>query len=411
MTRLVDRVVAGLVRRRAQLPGWLLRVIEIPAKQPDSKIGRLASRALGGRRTPPEPTEVPRASIRVYIGPTNYAGQAWQWARALERTSPDTSARNMALEIPGTFGFPADRSVPVPIQNISTAWQRAEFDAVVRFTHVLVEAERSLFGPLFSRDLTVERRELEARGVSVAYLAHGTDVRSGELHRSLTEWSPYRDGSLDERLEREADRNRRFLQNSGRPIFVSTPDLLLDVPTAAWCPLVVDPAPWLTDRAIGATQRPVVVHLPSHSGIKGSELIEPAMRALSERSTIDYLRIENVDSLAMPSHIGAADIVLDQFKLGSYGAAAVEAMAAGRVVVGHVVDAVRAHVFNATGFNLPVVEATPATIYDVVEALVADRSRMREIGAAGEQFATAVHDGRHSSAVLRSEWIDLDGPD
>ncbi|MEK8143212.1 hypothetical protein NKH18_16655 [Streptomyces sp. M10(2022)] len=34
-----------------------------------------------------------------------------------------------------------------------------------------------------------------------------------------------------------AERNRRIAEESGLPVFVTTPDLLVDLPTAIWTPL------------------------------------------------------------------------------------------------------------------------------------------------------------------------------
>jgi len=405
-TSILHRFAGTLVARRGSMPTWLLRLVEIPAKAPDSILGRTASVLLGGRRSAPPPTAVPSTPIRVYIAPTNYAGQGWLWARALEAADSRIGARNMALEIPGTFGFPADRLVPVAAQNVAYEWQRQELAAVKRFSHVLVEAERSLFGPLLGRSLDRELELLSDCGVSVAYLAHGTDVRSPRTHMSLTPWSHLRDAPDRERIQRDVDANLEFLARSGRPLFVSTPDLLLDVPTARWCPVVVDPQRWVADRLPGDSGTVVVAHVPSDIGVKGSELIEPALRRLHDGGVIEYRRVHGVPSARMPEIVGSSDMLLDQFRTGSYGVAAVEAMAAGRVVIAHVVREVRDHVRTSTGVPLPIVEATPDTLESVIRDLVADPGRMRMIGDAGSAFVRRVHDGRGSARVLIDAWID-----
>ena len=117
-----------LVRHRSSMPAWIDRVIESAARNPDGVAGRLASRLLGGGRTGPV-TEVPDAPVRVYIAPTNYSGQGYRWARALESADPDIGARNMAVELPGGFSFTADTLVPVAVVNSSAEWQSAEWAA------------------------------------------------------------------------------------------------------------------------------------------------------------------------------------------------------------------------------------------------------------------------------------------
>jgi len=73
-------------------------------------------------------------------------------------------------------------------------------------------------------------------------------------------------------------------------------------------------------------------------------------------------------------------------------------MAAGRVIVGHVAK----HVRDLLPTELPIVEATPDTLGDVIEQLVADRSTARTAAAAGPQYVRELHDGRKSAEVLSS---------
>ena len=71
---------------------------------------------------------------------------------------------------------------------------------------------------------------------------------------------------------------------------------------------------------------------------------------------------------------------------------------AGRVVVGHVMPEVRA----AVGRSVPIVEATPDQLEDVVRAIAAERDAARATAAEGVAFASEVHDGRRSAGVLQA---------
>ena len=402
------RMIDSILGNRTKLPRFVNRTIDYIAEHPDSPLGRLAARSLGSTRPEdlPAPTAAPETDVRVYIGPTNYAEQGWAWARALEASG--VGARNMAVDVPGGFSFRADTEVPVPAYTSSELWQNAELEAVSAFTHVLFEAERPLFGRLFGRDVEREDTELIARGLSTAFMCHGSDIRLPSRHTDFTSWSPFgeRDPYVD-KLERDAARNGEMLARTTRPIFVSTPDLLADVPQATWCPVVVDVDRWSAAIGPASTTTPVqVAHVPSKSVIKGTPLIEPVLSVLDDEGLVQYSPISGVPSAKMPEVYGAADIVLDQFRLGSYGVAACEAMAAGCVVVGHVVPFVREHVAAVTGQKLPIVEATPDTLEQVLRELIADPQRRAELIAAGASFVRNVHDGRMSAAVLRTGWID-----
>ncbi|GAA2235020.1 hypothetical protein GCM10010401_03600 [Rarobacter faecitabidus] len=404
-----------LMARRSRFPRFVNASIDWVAENPMSPLGRLAVRSYGNYQASDIPAALSapgdqsEGGAEVLIGPTNYAGQGFLWARAVEAFSRESlaaaiSARNLAVEEPAGFSFPADREVPVAVYHRSREWQAAQFAAARTFTHVLYEAERPMFGRLFGRDVAKEIAALD--GLSIAMMCHGTDIRLPSRHQDLTPWSPFRDPGLYlDKLERDAARNRELLDSLARPVFVSTPDLLLDVPYATWCPVVVSPERWVTDATAGGRERPIVVHIPSRAAVKGSHLVEPVIDRLAERGEVEFVTARDVRAARMPELYRNADIVLDQFRLGSYGVAACEAMAAGRVVVGHVAEPVRAHVRAATGLDLPIVEATPDTVADAIRSLIADRVEMQAIGRRGVEFVSRVHDGQLSARLLVEGWI------
>ena len=123
------------------------------------------------------------------------------------------------------------------------------------------------------------------------------------------------------------------------------------------------------------------------------------------RDSIEYVMVEGVEPHEMPAHIADVDIVLDQVALGAYGAMAVQALAAGRVVLAHVTEQNRARLPE----DPPIVEVTPPTVEAVVRGLVADRDAARAVAARGPAYVDAWHDGRHAAAVL-APWLGVPAP-
>jgi hypothetical protein len=103
----------------------------------------------------------------------------------------------------------------------------------------------------------------------------------------------------------------------------------------------------------------------------------------------------------MPALIAGSDIVLDQFRIGVYGVADAEAMAAGRLVLSYASDSVRERVRAQRGLELPIVEVTPATLEATLRDVLARRDHYRAFAATGLPFARAVHDGTASAEALR----------
>ena len=180
------------------------------------------------------------------------------------------------------------------------------------------------------------------------------------------------------------------------PTFVSTPDLLDYVPGAVWLPLVVDLEAFAPGEPPLTREVPVVVHAPSNTALKGTAEVEAALAPLLAAGLVDYRRIEGVSPDRFGALLADADIVIDQLLLGSYGVLACEAMALGRVVIGNVDASVRARV----GADVPVLDATPDTLTDVVRGVLADRDGARERARAGRAFVEQVHDGSTSARLL-----------
>jgi hypothetical protein len=88
--------------------------------------------------------------------------------------------------------------------------------------------------------------------------------------------------------------------------------------------------------------------------------------------------------------LAAADLLVDQLRLGWYGTVAVEAMALGRPVLSYIREDEPDD--NPFGAELPIVRTTPATLVDDLHALSAARERLRDLGVAGRAFVEEHHD-------------------
>ncbi|GGB84442.1 hypothetical protein N798_11265 [Knoellia flava TL1] len=343
------------------------------------------------------PTETP---VRLLVGAANFAGQGRLWAEAAA-TLPEVAATSFSV---------GSSSLTVPAHHIV---ERDVFEDPVRsveherwvrsFTHVLVEAGRPVTGTTRGKYAPGDVAALTEAGVVVGLVAHGSDVRRPDGHLRREPDSPFHHADDRTLTIRQAYADLVApLTDSADWGFVSTPDLLDDVPHGRWLPVVVDVARWEapTWQAPPPGEPLRVVHVPSDSFMKGTEQIEPALHRLSERGVIAYEPIRGVPQERMPQVVAGADVVLDQFALGSYGVAAVEAMAAGRAVVGHVRDEVRGHVLATTGHALPILQARAGEIEAVLVDLAENRHRLAEAAEEGPVFVSAVHDGRMSASVL-----------
>jgi hypothetical protein len=317
--------------------------------------------------------------------------------------SGQARAVNWAFQANPVFAYEADYAVPIAINAAPANFQSAQFQRVTgSFQAVLAESGRPLFGRLFGYNPRREALALQVAGLKVALVWHGSDIRLPSHHLASHPLSPYGLPQLRARaaeLESTARRNRRLMWPTGLPQLVSTPDLLDQVPGAIWCPVVVralaSPAGPILDRPV-----PRVVHIPSNPLLKGTDLIDPVLRRLERAGRIEYLRAEGLPASEVGRLYASADIVADQFRLGIYGVAAAEAMAAGRLVLSDADQAVQDAVRRLSGLGLPIVRTSAQDLEITLERIMTNPEPFRALAASGPGFVEAVHSGRCSAEAI-----------
>jgi hypothetical protein len=85
-------------------------------------------------------------------------------------------------------------------------------------------------------------------------------------------------------------------------------------------------------------------------------------------------------------------------------------MAAGKIVVGHVIPDVRQIVQENTGMSLPVIEATPQSLSDVLTALAQSPQQISSLQVTSRRFVERVHSGHRSAEILMSHWVEKSAP-
>ncbi|SDU86563.1 hypothetical protein [Jiangella alkaliphila] len=335
--------------------------------------------------------------VRLLIGPANMAGQGWQWARAAEHFLDGVSAESLtaARSRPG-FQFRTDTVLSGPQQRGDLTWHR---DRVVReVTHVLFEAGRPILRDFHAGSMSNDVDELRAAGLHLGAVFHGSEVRDPSKHRELYPVTAFDDPreDLTERLQVVVDDVQERIARFDGPRFVSTPDLLDFVPDAIWMPVVVGVDEFATDNPVLERPKPVVLHAPSNSALKGTSFIDPALQSLHDDGLIEYRRASGLPHAELVELVKDCDIVVDQAVLGLYGVFAAESMAAGRVTLAHVAPHVRARV----PVELPIVEITPPTVRDVIAEIVRQRDEAIKTAHAGVEFARMYHDGRMAARAL-----------
>jgi len=353
---------------------------------------------------PASPKSLSLTGKNLYIGNANFAGQGYAWARAAEKSIPGLVAENITLVL-SDYNFDTDTEVSKE-DYWNPQWRQAERKHIAdNFSHILIEARKTLTCGLLGKTIKEEAEYFHSIGKSIAFVSHGSDTRIPSEHYKKYPNSPFKSGppEIVESLELSSRASVEIYNSTDFRKFVSTPDLIDYIPSATWLPVVVDTNVWRTthsDSGIDKEKKLRILYAPTRSWLKGGEGVSAVLNALGSNGIIEVLDLAQVPSHQMPALVKSADIVIDQFALGAYGAMAVQAMAAGKVVVGHVAPWVRDRIPG----DVPIVESNVDQLESVILNLVSNEELRRELGANGEQFVTKFHDGSYSGAVLKS-WI------
>ena len=274
---------------------------------------------------------------------------------------------------------------------------------------VVAGAGRLYAGAVGLRDLAL----LDRAGKTIVVTYQGDDARQGTgpgvpaYHRALAEAAGpgYYTDAEDERKRRSI---AAFDRHAAR-IYYLNPDLGAFLPSRAEFMTYghVDPRRW---PAPGVTTRegpPVVVHAPSHRGIKGTRFVIDAVERLQRDGVeIDFRLVEGLPYPEARRAYDEADVLVDQLLVGWYGGLAVEFMALAKPVVCFLADEWTSRYAPAELMReLPIVRAQPGDLHEVLRQLLArSQGELARLGLRGRAFVERWHDPVALATRLRDAY-------
>jgi hypothetical protein len=135
-----------------------------------------------------------------------------------------------------------------------------------------------------------------------------------------------------------------------------------------------------------------IAHAPSKRAVKGTDAVIAAVEALRDRgAAIELDLIEGVPHREARHRYAAADVVVDQLRIGWYGMFAIETMALGKPVVVHLDEQAAAETEEAFGLELPLIRADERSLEHVLARLVEERESLPERGSRSREYVERVH--------------------
>jgi hypothetical protein len=339
--------------------------------------------------------------IKIAIGPLNTAHQATSWSNSLNRQGMDAltfidNGVSHAEKDLTKVRIPDYRFTPTALRLIQIHRNLKDL------THILVESGSATFKNPRRKSIYDEMAYYEHLNVKVGVIFHGSDIRNPSLHirNNPHSFCNLFENEMLRKLEERSKKNKMMIERMAIPAFVTTLDLLEDLPNAKWLPLILPLTKMGSDSQIRKKGKLRVGHLPSRSNppIKGTKHIQ-AIEAKFGRNLEFVLPDKSRAHDEMRAFYNSVDIVIDQILCEAYGVTAIEAMACGRIVLSGGLDRLQRHIGEIAQ---PFIQSTPIDLIENLENILDNRSEAISISQNGKEFVENWHSGKNISKDLKS---------
>jgi len=339
--------------------------------------------------------------MKVLMAPVNIAGQPILAVRELRRQGVDVSLLEYTTGDGHPFGYPSDRLLDLrgghPLEMQADALKKALSEGYDIF-HFWTAP---LFANVHFRGLDLPFIKL--RGCRIVYRGTGFDLRTRSLHTERNPYNPYRYG-YDAPLDDDTQcAYLQYLREYVDLFIVQDPEMQEFMPEAKVVPRGIDLGEW-TEIGIASNPRPLVVHAPSKTALKGTSFILAAVDDLrAEGLPFDFQLIEGMAHEEAVDWYRRADVVVDQLLIGWYGVLTIEGLALGKPVLTYVRD----DLLESFTPEIPIHNANPDNVKDQLRELITDYELRRSLAERGRSFVEQVHDIRAVAATLRELYEDV----
>ena len=333
------------------------------------------------------------------MGTIPIAGVLWQYRTGLRKLGVDA---RVALYRAHSFGYPFDYTF--------VGWNLSRnFSQIGELARFIGSCE--VFHFFFGSSLVpfhIDVPFLKLVGTKIVITFLGSDIRcnievlKGNISRGNCDYCR-RPCRISNKLKKV-----KFWCRNADVIFAQpTYSQILDFYSIPYQPLVLPCdteywKPFKSDFYKKKEGEVVIVHAPSNPFFKGTCFVLSAIKKLkSEGFNINFKLLQGVPNTVVREWLNVADIVVDQFGLGWHGMFSVESMALAKPTICYIRDEYRRRIKH--GKELPLVSATPSTLYEVLVSLYDDPSIREKIGQKSRKYVVDFHDSR----VVCNELLDI----
>lgn len=340
--------------------------------------------------------------MKILHCPANTGGNSWVLSRAERELGLDSDVMVFRKDWPG---YPVDFDLHLSIDSKVSSASRLLYFFLRALAHY--DVFHFNFGCSFLpqvQDLGIfelsDLPVLRWLGKKIVVTYQGCDVRQKSFCTSNFAISACAEqdcygGYCASKTDALKKRRAEIFGRYAHKIFAISPDLLRFLPKHAEllpCPRVNLNQWQPVKKKIGA--KLVIVHSPTNRACKGTKYILDAVERfkLKHAHEIELVLVENVPHDKVRELYYKADVAIDQLLVGWYGGFAVEMMALGKPVVCYIREEDLKSIPPQMKEDLPIINANPCNIYEVLGELIEHREKLNLIGEHSRAYVEKWHD-------------------
>jgi len=177
-----------------------------------------------------------------------------------------------------------------------------------------------------------------------------------------------------------------FYSKNADLIFVSTPDLLKYSKRARWLPNPID-----LDEINKVKEETAInlkiLHAPSKTRTKGSQLIVPVLKSIPETKA-QIILVTNLEREKLLEVMKGSSVIIDQMnEIGCYGMLSIEAMAMGKTSLCSISEEYLKY-FK----QIPIIRINNQNLETQIKKILDGKYNLSEIGKQGKKYISRFHD-------------------
>ncbi|MFO1445000.1 glycosyltransferase family 4 protein [Bacillus sp. Bva_UNVM-123] len=231
----------------------------------------------------------------------------------------------------------------------------------------------------------------------------GSDVRSVKMVRKLNPYQLPPTYFTDLQIDRQLKQLANYIDTAIVQDYEAYPYVKDYYKKVFVLPLACNVENFEVSYPSESNHKPTIIHAPTNRSFKGSIHVKEAIKKIQGKAEFTYQIVEKMSHEKALEIYKKADIIIDQLLCGTYGMFSVEAMAMGKPVVAFIRDDVRKK-FPA---SLPIVQATPETLADVLLKLIQNPKERHELGIAGRRYVEEYHSAKRVTNELIKIYYQL----